>query len=283
MILKCLIQYITLENNDFTGTRQNYTLSPSSTKVFLKFNIIDDLLPEEQEFFTASISTSDEFVKVVVPTTRVFINDDDGNDNIDLIFVIIHFLLVKTCKDKIDLIAVIDSSGSISPDDFETVKEFVLKFTNEFQIGPNRARFGVITFSNDARVNINLGEINAAFEFRKAVNQIQFQPGLTNTATAIELARQQFRQNGRQDTPHILLVVTDGRSNDRDATLQAAANTRAHDIEVFTIGVGSNVDTDELNAVASDPDSKHVFLLADFSFDSLLQPLAKRVCGKYLD
>ena len=282
MILKCLIQYITLENNDFTGTRQNYTLSPSSTKVFLKFNIIDDLLPEEQEFFTASISTSDEFVKVVVPTTRVFINDDDGNDNIDLIFVIIHFLLVKTCKDKIDLIAVIDSSGSISPDDFETVKEFVLKFTSEFQIGPNRARFGVITFSNDARVNINLGEINAAFEFRKAVNQIQFQPGLTNTAAAIELARQQFRQNGRQDTPHVLLVVTDGRSNDRDATLQAAANTRAHDIEVFTIGVGSNVDTDELNAVASDPDSKHVFLLADFSFDSLLQPLAKRVCGKYL-
>ena len=283
MILKCLIQYITLENNDFTGTRQNYTLSPSSTKVFLKFNIIDDLLPEEQEFFTASISTSDEFVKVVLPTTQVFINDDDGNDNIDLIFVIIHFLLVKTCKDKIDLIAVIDSSGSISPDDFETVKEFVLKFTNEFQIGPNRARFGVITFSNDARVNINLGEINAAFEFRKAVNQIQFQPGLTNTATAIELARQQFRQNGQQDTPHVLLVVTDGRSNDRDATLQAAANTRAHDIEVFTIGVGSNVDTDELNAVASDPDSKHVFLLADFSFDSLLQPLAKRVCGKYLD
>ena len=282
MILKCLIQYITLENNDFTGTRQNYTLSPSSTKVFLKFNIIDDLLPEEQEFFTASISTSDEFVKVVVPTTRVFINDDDGNDNIDLMFVIIYFLLVKTCKDKIDLIAVIDSSGSISPDDFETVKEFVLKFTNEFQIGPNRARFGVITFSNDARVNINLGEINAAFEFRKAVNQIQFQPGLTNTAAAIELARQQFRQNGRQDTPHILLVVTDGRSNDRDATLQAAANTRAHDIEVFTIGIGSNVDTDELNAVASDPDSKHVFLLADFSFDSLLQPLAKRVCGKYL-
>ena len=282
MILKCLIQYITLENNDFTGTRQNYTLSPSSTKVFLKFNIIDDLLPEEQEFFTASISTSDEFVKVVLPTTRVFINDDDGNDNIDLMFVIIHFLLVKTCKDKIDLIAVIDSSGSISPDDFETVKEFVLKFTNEFQIGPNRARFGVITFSNDARVNINLGEINAAFEFRKAVNQIQFQPGLTNTAAAIELARQQFRQNGRQDTPHVLLVVTDGRSNDRDATLQAAANTRAHDIEVFTIGVGSNVDTDELNAVASDPDSKHVFLLADFSFDSLLQPLAKRVCGKYL-
>ena len=80
---KCSINYIKLENNDFTGTHQNYTLSPSSTKISLKFNIIDDLLPEEQEFFTASISTSDEFVKVIVPTTRVFINDDDGNDNID--------------------------------------------------------------------------------------------------------------------------------------------------------------------------------------------------------
>ena len=157
-----------------------------------------------------------------------------------------------------------------------------MKVTNEFQIGHNRARFGVITFSNNARVNINLGEINTAFEFRKAVNQIPFEPGLTNTAAAIELARQQFRQNGRQDAPHVLLVVTDGRSIDRDATLQAAANTRAHDVEIFMIGVGSNVDTDELNAVASDPDSKHVFLLGDFSFGSLLKPLAKRICGKYL-
>ena len=47
--------------------------------VTVRFRIVNDSLPEENEFFNAIISTDDEFVKVIVPTTKVTITDNDGN------------------------------------------------------------------------------------------------------------------------------------------------------------------------------------------------------------
>ena len=66
------------ENQDFRGFHQLFVLSPTVQNVTARFSIVDDLLPEEREFFTAIIDTDDEFVKVTVPTTRIFITDNDG-------------------------------------------------------------------------------------------------------------------------------------------------------------------------------------------------------------
>jgi collagen type VI alpha len=130
-------------------------------------------------------------------------------------------------------------------------------------------------------LDIELGSINTPNGFRQAVVQIPFRPGRTNTAAAIELARQQFIQNGREGVPHAIVLITDGLSNDKDATIQAAVNARGNGIEIFAIGVGAGVDSDELNAIATDPDSTHVSLLNSFSaqtLGSILKPLAQRVC-----
>ena len=67
-----------IENADFSCDRQSFTLSPDVPKITVRFDISDDSQPEEREFFTASISTEDEFVKLSVPTTKIFINDNDG-------------------------------------------------------------------------------------------------------------------------------------------------------------------------------------------------------------
>ena len=66
------------EGKDFTGLNQQVMLSPQNQQATVRFNITDDSQPEEQEFFTASLSTSNEFVKVTVPSARVFISDNDG-------------------------------------------------------------------------------------------------------------------------------------------------------------------------------------------------------------
>ena len=71
-----------LVNEDFRGTARLYTLSPSQTKITARFQIINDTIPEQIEFFTALISTEDEFVKVSVPTARVVITDNDGMFNV---------------------------------------------------------------------------------------------------------------------------------------------------------------------------------------------------------
>ncbi len=57
-----------------------FALSPMMPSVTTRFTILDDNLPETDEFFTGIIDTNDEFVKVTVPTTRVIITDNDGRN-----------------------------------------------------------------------------------------------------------------------------------------------------------------------------------------------------------
>ncbi|WAR30003.1 MATN1-like protein [Mya arenaria] len=69
-----------------------------------------------------------------------------------------------------------------------------------------------------------------------------------------------FNQNNgdRPGIPNIAIVVTDGRSTNRPNTLAEAQKLRNSGVQVFAVGVGGGVDTSELNAIASDPDSSHM-------------------------
>lgn len=64
------------------------------------------------------------------------------------------------------------------------------------------------------------------------------------------------------------IVVTDGRSNNPPLTAAEAKKARDAGITVLAIGVGSGVGKSELDAMATDPDSTHVYT-AD-NFDALL-------------
>ena len=81
----------------------------------------------------------------------------------------------------------------------------------------------------------------------------------------------------RDRIANILIVVTDGRSNNKPSTLQEAAELHKTNINVFAVGVGSNLDHSELEAIASKP--QNVFTVSNFdALDSLQATLKKTAC-----
>ena len=79
----------------------------------------------------------------------------------------------------------------------------------------------------------------------------------------------------------MLVVVTDGKATKLpifpiDAP---SAALKAANVMIYTIGVGNNVDSDELKLISSDPDNKFVWESADFSFlNSIRSQVASQVC-----
>lgn len=80
------------------------------------------------------------------------------------------------------------------------------------------------------------------------------------------------------------IVVTDGRSSNPTQTAAEAKKARDAGITVLAIGVGSGVSKPELNAIATDPDSTHVFAADNFdALKSLKALLSTKACeGKFL-
>ena len=60
-------------------------------------------------------------------------------------------------------------------------------------------------------------------------------------------------------------LFSDGRSDNQTLTWQAAVAARAAGIHVVTVGVGGNVDTDELQGMASYPSLGNTFIVEDFA------------------
>ena len=179
----------------------------------------------------------------------------------------------------------LDASGSIGSSNFVTMKNFVKTIISNFEIGANKTRVGVISFSSSASVVIPLGSINNASLLNTSITNIYYISGGTATHRALYLLDTAFSNARRsQGVPRVAIVFTDGQSNSPSLTARAAQVVHDAGIVVYSFGIGSGVNLNELNTIASS--SRNIFLISNFSpaqFAAKLLPLQTSACtSKYI-
>ena len=149
---------------------------------------------------------------------------------------------------------VLDSSGSIGSTNFQKMRNFVKTVVNDLDIGPKRTQVGVIVFSSTASNSFHLNTYSDRQSLTAAVDGIPYIGGGTKTADALYLLINQGFAGARpksQGVPRVAMVVTDGKSNDPDQTVIAAAALRqVPSIMTYAVGIGG-ADRTELNTIAS--------------------------------
>ena len=79
--------------------------------------------------------------------------------------------------------------------------------------------------------------------------------------------------------PRVAIVLTDGESTDPPQTIEEAMKVHDSEITVFAIGVGKELNMEELTAIASEPTCMHLILLDDFEeVESLSYTIQDRTC-----
>ena len=183
-----------------------------------------------------------------------------------ILFLIVFFGDVygqdKQCDAVIDLTLIIDSSGSIKPDDFEKGKGALIDLVSRLNVGVKKAGVALINYAS----NVSLSAINEVFEFDKneLLQQIAALPRLaTHTATGDALALAKVYCDARcrdikDGIPRIFAVFTDGHSNEGQPVAPIAKAIRDTPMEgtIFAIGIGNLGKTgqDELLEIAGDKD-----------------------------
>ncbi|XP_052786279.1 cartilage matrix protein-like [Mya arenaria] len=187
------------------------------------------------------------------------------------------------CAAKADVAFILDSSGSIGATNYQKMLQFVRDVTSKFDVGPDKVRIATEIFSDRTFPQFNLNRYTTQQQVDQAIANIPYKQGTTNTGQALHDAYTTiFNQNNgdRPGIPNIAIVVTDGRSTNRPNTLAEAQKLRNSGVQVFAVGVGGGVDTSELNAIASDPDSSHVLTVQDFSqLASITASLNSQACA----
>ena len=184
----------------------------------------------------------------------------------------------------IDIYFVMDESGSIGAYNYELMKRFVNDTVNEFDIGPSDTQVGVISYASSARYQFYLNTYHDKPSIQMALWNLVFSSGGTNTAEAIDILWQSgftLANGGRPESqaiPRIGVVITDGGSNNYDATITAAQNAHSEGITLFAVGIG-NVNYNELLGIASE--SQYVSIINDFDlshFEALHTTITNEAC-----
>lgn len=197
--------------------------------------------------------------------------------------------LVSRCR--LDLLFVLDSSSSISSNNFQQILTLIVQIVDQFEIGATATQVGVISFSStpstDSPFGINIGTLSDKEQLKQSILSLQqLAESGRRTDLALDVATRTLT-SFRTDVPNAVVVISSGASDKSQQSVQAAGLLQlVSDTEVFVIGASAVVDTtseflEEVYAIGQDPDSEHVFMIHSFqqqSVNSIFQLLTKELC-----
>ncbi|XP_058477668.1 integrin alpha-M-like isoform X1 [Solea solea] len=178
----------------------------------------------------------------------------------------------RDCRTQADIAFLLDGSGSVSSGDFIKMKQFVKNLVRPF-VGKD-AQFAVAQFSFEPQVHFYFNNFFSSGNWETRIDNILQLQGGTYTAKAIKYVVNNIftsEHGSRSNVKRILIVITDGASNDRGSLKSAASSAEKEKIVRFAIGVGDAFSDagakKELQTIASNPAQNHVFQVG--SFDAL--------------
>ncbi|KAM4697879.1 uncharacterized protein WCC33_013491 [Rhinophrynus dorsalis] len=192
------------------------------------------------------------------------------------------------CKEiPMELVLVIDSSESVGPENFEIIKDFVTALVDRVTVGRNATRIGLVLYSLEVRLEFGLNRFTTQQDVKQAIRKMMYMGEGTYTGTAIRKATQEGFFGARTGVRKVAIVLTDGQTDKREAVKldMAVREAQAANIEMYAIGIVNASDPTqgdflrELNLIASDPDTEHMFLIDDFNtLPALESKLVNQFC-----
>lgn len=174
----------------------------------------------------------------------------------------------RRCSGKVDIVLIIDSSGSIRNERMLDVLQFIADFVKQYPLGDNGARYGAIYFSDTAVKAFDLNTYKLQEDIIIAIKSIPFMGQRTNIADALAIANGGMfstGSGGRNDAAKFVVIFTDGKSNVKpELTIPNAISLRENTAKIMVIGIGADADTLELRGMASEPVDSMMMMAPSF-------------------
>ncbi|CAC5392541.1 COL12A [Mytilus coruscus] len=141
--------------------------------------------------------------------------------------------------------------------------------TRLYIVGESATQFGLDVFSTTVTTEIKLNRyVECAPCLRRRIRKAKYKGQATTTFFALDHARiNSFSESygARTGVPKIAIVMTDGKSQNKDKTCDSAEDLRTSGVTIIVVPIGNEVDKEEIDCIASGPS----FILPVSSFAGL--------------
>ena len=170
---------------------------------------------------------------------------------------------------KVDLIFVIDASGSILPKQYQHQKNFVKKLVDLNVMSKDGLHAGVVLFSQTSSVAIKLNDFFDSKAFAAAVQKVKHECSITRIDKGLKTAYDKLLSKSygaRDGVPKVLFLVTDGKQTRKYNFIEprvASMPLKKAGVNIKAIGIGRSVDRKELETITGNTEA--VYLIRYFN------------------
>uniref|UniRef100_A0A2C9KDT5 VWFA domain-containing protein n=1 Tax=Biomphalaria glabrata TaxID=6526 RepID=A0A2C9KDT5_BIOGL len=159
-----------------------------------------------------------------------------------------------SCRAEADVVFVIDSSTSISPDNFRKMLTVAATITSSLRIGRDGIRVAMVMFSDEGKTVFNLNSYYDPTLIRLAMISSKYLGGNTYLDRGLTAAYNLLSPigGGRLKAIKTVLVMTDGRYSNPERTYQVAELLYKNNVKVIGVGIGPDASDEELMKLTRD-------------------------------
>lgn len=186
--------------------------------------------------------------------------------------------LFTVCQAKLDMVFVIDGSGSIEAygkGNFKRCLNFVKRMVVSFKISKRFTRVGVVLFSFRPRLIFSFNTYSRKRDILRDIDKIRYPRGGTKTGLAMSYAQRVLFRRRRGSRKQVMIVMTDGRSQDRVSG--AARALKRKRVELFAVGIGKRYNIKQLFQIASS--RRHVYTAGFKNLPSIVRVIKTKACS----
>ena len=176
----------------------------------------------------------------------------------------------EKCQAPLDLIFLLDASGSVGANNYLKEKEFIKIVASRYNLA-TISQAAVIPFSNQATNDVPLGSTNTSLLFATAVDNIPYEARYTRIDLALRLAYDEYLSSeGSNETQKLVILLTDGKQTMKSGmtpsyipiedTVQLLRSKAAR---IFAVTIGGNIDMAAMRAVTENDDD--IFQATEFN------------------
>ncbi|TKS75342.1 Collagen alpha-1(XII) chain [Collichthys lucidus] len=179
-----------------------------------------------------------------------------------------------------DVAFLVDGSWSVGRPNFKYIQKFISATAGAFQVGEDKTRVAVVQYSNDAKAEFNLNTHMTRPALLRAIGSLEYKGGDTMTGDALNFVLQNtFTEaaGSRSSFPKVLVIITDGKSE--DSVESYARQLRDRGVEIFVLGI-QQADEAEMKLMASTPHRNHIYNVATFeAIKNVQKEFIAQVCA----
>uniref|UniRef100_A0A1A8V1X9 VWFA domain-containing protein n=1 Tax=Nothobranchius furzeri TaxID=105023 RepID=A0A1A8V1X9_NOTFU len=189
---------------------------------------------------------------------------------------------VPDCPTQADIAFLLDGSGSVQSVDFTKMKTFVVNLIGA--LWGKDTQFAITQFSSYTSTHYYFNTLSDS-NWKQQINNInQINRGTATAAAIMNVVNDVFSpfKGARSNVKKILIVITDGESQDQYNLPDAIQLANQNNIARFAIGVGAAFSSQrakaELNMIASPPSENFVFQVESFgALDKIQKNLQDKI------